>query len=718
MEWHMYEKWIDIPLYRQMVDMVCRLSSRENKGQQIREIKRYALFTGKKEKTLEDAYGLRYPGEVLERLGEHIEITERQIRGLGLALAQTKPLQEENMFVGNQFSSFWKKLQGEAAKDDLYMLASRYLMEDGLRRELYQDFLEYPFEGIEELLFALSILPEDQALWDKVKGKLNQALGSRRVFSVYENAGAYVWLAQNFHWRLEGYRKKDLDALKYVMRLPFVNACNPGTVQKKLMENGYGIPEIYFLNFSLLRNTSLPGMIEVGSITAERMALEICGFFLGRREEYPDAVYDLCRYLLAEYQRLKIKINGWQEILEGLSQTVKIRNVKSYQLVYAYRNSSLPRQDWLFIDLTDSRWDPLYSLLGEEAFDTRVTMTLAERNFNDGEMRRFLTHYRELTGKDYLGHFWKKEESSLYQIFHKLAEYAIVQPKLLLGEYLGEYRLDAAKAAKKWMNMAYYLRVYVEKMQSEEAYSLFEMLVNEFGISDSHALFPVKKMLREITGIYAREKDFTKIDMVWVFLDIHQHQNLFGWIENVVFQEQPEYYVRFLSAVLENRECLLWLPEKEAREVYRKILPFVEDSRHEMELRKIYQTAEEVAAYQEKKKLMAERKRMKDEMDRIEEKKKEFSAVVAKSKGTDSHFTEVRKFMGYGYRRSENRIVAAYLSDVFTKTPVWIYSREEENVMEIIGTLYAGGLLALETVKKIVNHMEEVKDAGTDLKAS
>lgn len=719
MEWHMYDEWIDIPLYRQMVDMVYRLSAREDKVQRVREIRRYALFAGEANKTLEDAYSLRYPGEVLERLGEHIKITERQIRALGLALAQTKPLQDENMFVGNQFPSFWKKMGSGAAKNDLYMLAGCYLMEEGPKRELYQDFLEYPFGDIAELLFALSILPEDQTLWGKIKGKLNRVLGVERVISVYENVEVYCWLIQTFHWRLNGYRKKDLDALKYVMRLPFANACNPGTLQKKLVENGYSIPEIYFLNFSLLRYTNLPGMVDIRSITAERMAVEICGFFLGGQEEYPDAAYDLCRYLLAEYKRLKIKINGWGEILEGLSQTVKIQNVKSYQVVYTYRDSSLPRQEWLYIDLTDGKWDSLYGWLEEEAFDTYATMALVGKNYNGDEICRFLTHYQELTGKDYQRFFWIKEERVLYKVFHKLAECAIVRPELLIEEYLNEFHLDAGRAAIKWKNMVYYLRAYVEEMQSEKAYYILEKMVNEFGITDDHMLFPVKKMLRQLSGVSIWNNKFTHMKMIWVFLDARQHQKLFGWIEKVVFQEQPEDYVRFLTAVLEDREYLLWLPEKAAREVYRKVLPFVDNPHHEMKLREIYQTPEEIAAYQEKKKLMAERKRMKAEMERIREKKKQFSVLVTKSKGTGSHFTEIRNFLGYGYRGAEHRIVAAYLSDVFTKETVRICSLEEkENVMKIIGTLYAGGLLALETVKKIVNQMEEIENAGADSKAS
>ena len=49
---------------------------------------------------MEEAYGLRYPGEVLERLDERETVAERQLRALGLALAEMKGFQNDGMFIG------------------------------------------------------------------------------------------------------------------------------------------------------------------------------------------------------------------------------------------------------------------------------------------------------------------------------------------------------------------------------------------------------------------------------------------------------------------------------------------------------------------------------------------------------------------------------------------------------------------------------------------
>lgn len=720
MEWQIYEKEFDIRLYRQMVDMVCRLSEKEDKARQVREMEKYALFAGRADETLEQTYGLRYPGEVLERLGEKIKLEKKQIRALGLALAQTGALQEDSMFVGGQRDSFWKKLLGYADKGDLYLMASRYLVEDGSKRELYQAFLAYPYEGISELLFALSILPEDNAFWEKIKSKLNLALGSKRTVSVYGDVEVYIWLVQKFHWRLKGYRKKDLEALKYIMRLPFSNACSPGAVQDKLAENGYSIPEIYFLNVSLIRRTCLPGVLDAQSITAERMAVKICGLFLSGEEKYPEAVYSLCSCLLAEYERFEIKINGWQGILEGLAPILEIQNVRSYQLVYVYRDSRLLREDWLYIDLTERKWDALYGWLEEDEFIGQVVKTLDNKEYGGTEMRRYLAHYQQITGKDFLDCLWVEKRYCPYTVFGRLERCAIVQPETLLSEFLEEYHLDQEKANRKWEKMAGYLRTYVEKMESEEAYHMLGQLVGEFGVFGSHPLFPVKEMLRKISGVSAWRERFDRMKLTRFFLDARWHREFFCWIEQIVFQEQPEQYIEFLAAVLEDKENLLWFPKEEAKQVYRKLMPFVDGSYHEMKLRKMYEAPEDLEAYQKKKKLAEKRRQMKRRMEEIQERKRKFSVIVAKSRGTAVHFSEINKYLYYNDRREGvPEMVAAYITDVFTKIPMIIYSgKEKKEAMGMIGALYGKGKLDLDTVKKIVNQMEEAEDAGTGHKAS
>ena len=55
------------------------------------QLKENDMFLEKPKVDMETAYGLHYPGEVLERIGEHLTLTKQTYRALGLALARMMP---------------------------------------------------------------------------------------------------------------------------------------------------------------------------------------------------------------------------------------------------------------------------------------------------------------------------------------------------------------------------------------------------------------------------------------------------------------------------------------------------------------------------------------------------------------------------------------------------------------------------------------------------
>ena len=122
MEWNLFDAWIDVPLYGQMKYLIYETCKKEDRYTLLTENDRSDLFTDQPKKGMDEAYHLSYPGEALERLGERMEVTERQQRALALALARTKSLQEERMFVGNQLPNFLGKLKRQLHGDKLFML--------------------------------------------------------------------------------------------------------------------------------------------------------------------------------------------------------------------------------------------------------------------------------------------------------------------------------------------------------------------------------------------------------------------------------------------------------------------------------------------------------------------------------------------------------------------------------------------------------------------
>lgn len=128
MEWKIYEEWLDITLYRQMTNLIYKLSSNEEKYKIYMQLKENDMFLEKPKVDMETAYGLHYPGEVLERIGEHLTLTKQTYRALGLALARMMPLQETCMFNGTQMDLFWKKMKQILGEKDLFLLSINLIL--------------------------------------------------------------------------------------------------------------------------------------------------------------------------------------------------------------------------------------------------------------------------------------------------------------------------------------------------------------------------------------------------------------------------------------------------------------------------------------------------------------------------------------------------------------------------------------------------------------
>lgn len=717
MEWNIFDKWLDIRLYQQMKELIYVTCSKEDKYVLNKKNREGELFTGEVEKTIDEEYGLHYPGEILERLGEHREVTVKQMRALGLALAKTKNLQEDKMFIGNQLPAFLKKLNGLSDEKDPFLLGICYLMDEKTKRESYERFISYPFTGIGEMLFALSILPEDDGLWKKIQGKLNAKLGKEREFSVYENPRVYVWLAQNFQPRVKGYRKKDMDAFKYLMRLPFGNASgNNQTVRNKLLENGYAAEEIVFLNYIMIQNVYFPDCVRTTSITGEKMAVEVCRSFLNAEKEYPQQAYDLCSQLCAFYKSFGIKIGGYEGIADALGSKVEIKNVKAFQVLYPYSKGYLNK--WKRIDLMDNRWDALYSWLPLEEYDECVTKTL-ETETDAVKMADGLKHYRELTGKDYTERFWEKSAFYYYQgVFIHLAEHGILPVVTFMEEFIKEYRQDAETAKEKWENFLELLHSYMDHIQSHEAYVMLGLFVEEFGINGMEEIFSVTNILENCfssQGSYYNRS--WKLDLFRPFLEVEEHRMLFSWIDDYIFQKHTEKYFAFLIHVLSQEDNLLWFPKEDAREIVLCLLENGENIALPDRIRELYLTESEQQELRNRENFLADRRALKRRMDAIKMIKKEFTKTVANSRLKAGQFKAIKKFVDRrdNYRQEAERMAVSYLRALMEKEGIRLYAAEDMGeLFQVLSKLYCDDALELETVKKFVRKMEEVQNEEKD----
>lgn len=713
MKWQLYNDVFDIELYRQMVNMIYRLSTKDDKHFFMNEIQEYSLFWAEPEKDMEDTYGLRYPGEVLERLGEKREITIIQLRSLGLALAETREMQADSMFIGNQLSGFWKKLQRTAKEDDLFLMGIYYLYDDKQKKDLYEKLLDYDCCSLEDILYILYILPDDDRCWDRFRLKMEYFLGEGRSINVYDNWEVYLWLLEHYYIRMKSYRKKDMATLKYLLKLPCSYAKEGSTGRKRLLEKGYSVKEIMFLSMMLLREANGPKKLKIDGLTAERMAVETCILFLNSQEDQPDIVYQLCDWILKYYERYRIKLDGEYRIYDSLRYVIHIDNIKSYQFLFTYENKAA--SEWYYIDLTDSKWDPLFRWMERKQFDKYVTETLYHKPYTKDEVLLFLERYESLTGEAYKNNFWRSDLPFLQGVFGKLTQMGLLFPQKLLEDYIKEYKDAPEKAREKWVIMSGYLKNYIMGISIPDAYQMLKRLIDVFGVAEGNNLISTHTLLFKSFDImdYGYEK-YQNMDLIRPFLSPEEHRQIFSWIEQYIFKNNTGNYVDFLTNILLNENNLLWLSKTEARDFFFQIQEEVGIYQVSV-LRQIYLSEEEQKDYNDRIRIQQERHRMLENWKQTIKKKKKFTKTVAVCRGTDKHFNGIRKSMQSYPKSIYYPIAASYIRNYFTKNnEIYISRSEFKELLLMLVDFLMDNELDMERVKKIINCVE-IKEAEDDV---
>lgn len=720
MEWKIFEPLIDETLYIQMKELIYLSCTMEDKYRRKQAQEAFELFKKTASTSLKETYGLSYPGEVLERLGEHREITPKEIRTLGLALARTKELQENSMFVENQLSVFLRSLYALPMEKDPFLLCIRYILDDKNKTSYYNTLLQYAYTSVAEILAVLSFFPQDDAIWDKVKGRLNELLGKKRQISVQENLSVYVYLSQHFCFRMKGYRKKDLEVLKYLMRLPFSSVLGSGKLTgQKLKENGYDSMEILFLNCILLHEVKHSETIAVYSITAEKLAIEFCRQVLDAQQEYPEPFYEFCSTLCRIYKSFSPKVQGYENLPAALGPLVKIKNVKSFFVLHPYMNDT-DRSHWMQIDLTDSKWDVLCGKLSTKKYDLCVTETL-EAEQDTEKLKNSILHYRELTGNDYTNQFWEEYIWKNRFIFNHLVNKGVLSAVNLMDAFLTEYLEDEKKAVDKWKNMVWYLHAYCKGVKYPIVFQTLENYVERVGVADLPHIFEAKEIWESCfkkKGSHGSAEQY-EMDLTREFLTPEQHQKLFSWIDAYIFQYHTGQYRSFLLHVLSQEKNLLWFPKEDATDIFQYLGDVIGEFELPTQLQKIYLSEQEQEELKRRELLKKEEQENRKLQHELREMRDAFSVIVAKTRKKAGQFQKIDIFLkNCRHKHSLGQYLASYLRDYFAREPVYLYDPQDlEDLVSLLTFLYCEKRMQLKEIKDIFCRVEErtyEENQGTD----
>ena len=677
MGWNLLEKDVDTRCMVLMSQMVIRLYDGKEKRELTAAYKERGLLAGEDcAETMEEAYGLHYPGEVLERYKEKIGDSIRITRALAMALAQTKPFFLPGMFVGGQYSGFLKEIRTLAEKD-LYLEGACYALEESADRmlRLQEEIQKKQVKNAAQAVYFLSLLPETS--WEYQAGILAAKLSGSDKPAVFGNEGLYEWIAVHLSHYAKKLRKKEYNVLKAVCRLPDINIYAQNPVKKWLLKAGYTEDEAVYLNAFLAVISKRTGR---DSVMAERIALETCSRFLGGVKEFPREIYGLCGDMLSKYRKFPIQINGNRGIVSALSQRIQPGNVHAFQLLYPYAGEYGLDRDWIMVNLRDTKWNRLLEVLDTETYPAFVCENLCRRPYTAADISGVLAHYKALTGKNLTERFWYGGGYAK-ELLEKLVSVKLFDLTGMVRRYFADYNvMEKDDLKRKWRHMMTNLKDAAFSLKNRESFEVFQMTDAAYGIEEIDKVFGQNVME---TAFGVRYNTYSGVREMHIYHDTFsdgENRLFFEWVQRYVFHNWPDQFDKFAEKVLlsdkaedlmgeDARKAALLLLDAEGTEEWKKKC-----------LRERYLTAEEYLSYQkEQEKLEAKRREEEEEQQR--RKLEEAFAQLTPGIKAFSNFFSFR----YG---KERELAGGLIRDYFRKCcgqgslPV-----SEEEVPELLGIL-------------------------------
>lgn len=717
-----YEEVFDFKLVRQMRRLIFEVCDRKDKTSLYNERKQYSLLWIEEEtEGMEDAYGLRYPGEVLERYAEKIGDSAKVARSLALAMTEMKSFLVQGMFIGNQYGVFMKKIWNMSAKD-LYLLGACYILEESPEKKLKlrSGLMERGGYELAELVYLLYLFQDDEAAWDGWKHELSRLLGSDRKIDIYGNEDLYAWTVRYCADRFKGYRKNDLHFLRGLCRLHSANANGKDTVKKWMSEGGYSEEDVLYLNLVLPERVNRHDSMSVHSITAERLAVEACLLFLNGTKERPEPVYDLCRKLMERYRKYEVKLNGNRGIFGSLQGLIKVESIGAYMALFPFKENPDVEQNSLYINLLEPKWDALKDLLTEQEYQQQVCRTLAEMEYTGEELRRCLAHYQELTGEDLRQIFWKSSWYPLSVLFGKLASNGEMDTLQIIKEYLEDYKtLLGGERKEKWNDMLSNIEEYAFSLENRDSFEIIQYVDQKCGIEKLDNIFNTCNIVESCFNMQGSGRYFGELWIIRSQFSAEENRKLLQLAEKYVYKKNPAYYDSFIYALLSEHKHDILIDEKDRSDCAGILMDSMADADCRKEhLREIYYTEQEMEEYRIRKQMQKEQKE-EEKRERIrQEEKQEFDQFLLEHAGNILESLDDFLWAKYGFsEKIAADLVKNYLLGQYGHESVPLSQQGTMDYLNVLKMLYDRYSITLEELKTLVNHMEVAEDVSNDQKS-
>ncbi len=424
-----YQARVNIELFNDVVAFVMASTAADTGAVRRALTDNHIWYSRSESENIQERYGFRYFGELLERFEDRAGADIRDIRAIALAMASTQNLLTDDMFVGSQRAGFIRKIT-RLSPDDVYLKGALYLLgrfePNGVA--LREELMQASYACTEELLFVASLLEDFSQAVEAFKPQFINLLGAGRTMPVFGNIRVYSWLIRQVHRFHEetGIRAKDLALLRALIELP-VSFVKPGNkYHGALLDNGYSAEEIIYLNSAILDCRPVAKTINTRSIVAEKIAIEFCGTFINSEAAHHEEVYDHLAQLLIIHSEFNIKINGYKGIFHAIEDSINIANPQTFMRLYKL----IEKKDIFRFDILNNKWDVL-----SRDMDYGDYLQVFERQMDENtqlareQILAWIQTFDRLTGTSYLDIFAKKHEWHRDGIFSLLVHKGILDLK-------------------------------------------------------------------------------------------------------------------------------------------------------------------------------------------------------------------------------------------------------------------------------------------------
>lgn len=649
-------------------------------------------------------YGFLYLGELLERYEVRFNASIQDFRAIALALGYTRDIWNDSMFIGSQRADFMRKLN-RRADGDLYLTGALYLLQpDSGKDAVMENKLIYEYSGIEELIFAISLLQNSETVFPRIKAQLLRLLGSR--VPVLGNMRALNWLITWLIPRVKGARGKDLALLRALAALP-TSFVKPGSKPYSiLLEHGYTPLEIAYANMMTVLAQTADGVLQRDSIVTQKIVVALFQAVLGCDKPLPTEVYKRLSDIYMQNIQFHTRCYGCAALREALNDAPLISNAETF--LWFFNLIGTRHQALNGFDILDTKWDALASTMKPTDY-----LSLFEFGLNDDlsteEIQQRIDRYDALTGTSYLAAYRDRHERGCFDL---LVNKEIID---LWKEFQVSLNSDGKIIRPETVSR---IQDYVYKLPTIYAYRFYEKFMEAYGVQGLDRFFDnshnslYRTLVNESWRSNNRDCEL-KLCIIQEFLEDEQRRQLLRWLEEYLFLCHPQKYLPFTAAILKDKSIAGLFSAKDQRALFDLVIKQTTlSSSVTAMLKERYLTEEEKTAEKDAAEVARQKAKRQQQSDMEKKLQQQYAEKADRTFSFDKAFLEEHRY-SYGWHglpKIAAYIVTEHLGENLSRKNYQLDSDEAISFLAVCAILMERKAIGFQKVKQYILEIKECVD--------